>query len=139
MNEDKLHDARLHELAKHLGEAAAERLDVEATARAVVERLRAEPRARRWQWIAPAWLRIAATVVLVAGAGLVTRAVIRTSPGDDGHYVAEELHDLSADELRQLLASLDQTLDLDEPRSPDAGLQDLNEEQLRAVLRSLEG
>src|SRR5437667_297028 len=45
VNDDAmLHDAELREFAHRLGTAAAERLDVERTAGAVVERLRSVPR-----------------------------------------------------------------------------------------------
>src|SRR5438876_7221250 len=78
VNDDAvLHDARLHEVAQRLGAGAAERLDVERTARAVVERLRAEPRAERWTWVQPAWLRSAAAAILVLGGALFTRALVR--------------------------------------------------------------
>ena len=139
MNEDQLQDAKLRELAQRLGAGAAERLDVEAAARAVVERLRAEPQARRWTWIHPAWLRIAAALVVMIGAGLVSRSLIHTSARYPGHYVVEDLKDLSADELQQLLGSLDRTLDLDVPPVPDAGLEGMDAQQLQTVLRSLEG
>ena len=43
-------DARLEALAKRLGASSAERLDVDATARKVVERLREQP-VRRTTWI----------------------------------------------------------------------------------------
>src|SRR5947208_2629314 len=66
MNDDvTLHDDKLQEVARRLGARAAERLDVERTAEAVVARLRTEPRAevRVLGWIQPAWLRIAAVLV----------------------------------------------------------------------------
>src|SRR2546425_5599361 len=72
MNDDAtLHDAKLQEVAQRLGARAAERLDVERTAQAVVARLRTEPRAeiRVLGWIRPAWLRIAAVLGLRVGAG----------------------------------------------------------------------
>src|SRR5207247_3705514 len=81
MNDDAtLQDDKLQEVARRLGARAAERLDVEGTAQAVVARLRTEPRAeiRVLGWIRPAWLRIAAMLVLVVGAGAVVR-----SPGHD--------------------------------------------------------
>lgn len=137
-NDATSYDATLHELAGRIGARAAERLDVEATAQAVVARLRAEPVRRHW-WIQPAWLRVAAAVVLLVGAGLLTRSVVRAPHGGPGHYVAEDLTDLSADELQQLLGSLDQTLDLNVPQVPDAGLEEMDAQQLQTVLRSLEG
>ena len=55
--------ARIESLAKRLGNAAAGRLDVDATARKVVERLREQP-VRRALWIQQTWLQIAAALVI---------------------------------------------------------------------------
>ncbi len=56
-------DARLENIAKRLGNGAAARLDVEATARTVVARLREQP-VRRVSWVQASWLRIAAALVI---------------------------------------------------------------------------
>lgn len=141
MNDDN--DARLHELAGRIGQRAAERLDVETTAQAVIEQLRHAPRASRWSWQQPAWLRIAAAVVVLLGGALVVRTVIRgggdTRRHDVAHFVTDDLNDLSAEQLAEVLSTLDQTLDVGGTTLPDAGLEDLDAQQLRAVLRSLEG
>ncbi|MGH7675944.1 MAG: hypothetical protein ACREMV_11800 [Gemmatimonadales bacterium] len=134
--EDELEDGRLRDLAARLG-AAADRLDVERTARAVVERLRVEPETQRSRWMQPAWLRIAAALVLLVGAGAVGREVLRSRATVD-HYVVEELTDLSADELGQLLASLDRTLDLTAPTTGE-DLDGLDQDQLGDVLENLDG
>src|SRR6266702_3033210 len=80
-DDDTLQDDKLQEVARRLGGRAAERLDVEGTAQAVVARLRTEPRAeiRVLGWIRPAWLRIAAMLVIVVGGGVVALNVW-TSP-----------------------------------------------------------
>ena len=136
-----LHDATLHALAGKLGEQAATRLDVEATAGTVIERLRSEPAAARWSWMQPNWLRIAAAAVLFVGGALVFRQVM--SGGADAHrpahFVTDDLRDLSADQLREVLSTLDETLDLGRHTAPEADLENLDAQQLRAVLRSLEG
>jgi hypothetical protein len=138
-------DATLHELAGRIGQRAAERLDVEATARAVIEQLRRERRAARWSWMQPAWLRIAAAVVVLLGGALAVRAVIRGGTAGEGaghdvaHFVTDDLSDLSTEQLAEVLRTLDQTLDLGGTTLPEAGLEDLDAQQLRAVLRSLEG
>src|SRR5207245_2675010 len=77
--DEELQDARLRELARLLGSGAAERLDVERTAQAVVTRLRERPRVTLtgWVWMQPAWLKIAAVIALVLGAGVVTRVLLR--------------------------------------------------------------
>src|SRR5260370_331093 len=83
MNDDtRLHDDELREVAQRLGARAAERLDVERTAQAVVTRLRTEPRAdvRVLGWIQPVWLRIAALLVLAAGAGVIARSLLHKPP-----------------------------------------------------------
>ena len=138
MNDD---DARLQEIAKRLGARAAERLDVDQTARAVVERLREQP-AVRSAWVRPAWLRIAATLVILAGGAFAMRQVWSGSDQDHAaHFVADDLRDLSADQLRDVLATLDETLTRDSTALPDgtADMDELDAQQLRAVLRSLEG
>src|SRR5207249_2989494 len=111
VNDDAmLHDAKLQEVAQRLGAGAAERLDVERTARAVVERLRAGPRAERWTWVQPAWLRIAAAAILVIGGGLFTRALVwQRAPGSAGVVpVGEGLAGLTGGGLREGLAGLEQ-------------------------------
>jgi len=138
MNDD---DARLQEIAKRLGARAAERLDVDQTARAVVERLREQP-AVRSAWVRPAWLRIAAALVILAGGAFAMRQVWSGSDQDHAaHFVADDLRDLSADQLRDVLATLDETLTRDSTALPDgtADMDELDAQQLRAVLRSLEG
>ncbi|PYP74941.1 MAG: hypothetical protein DMD41_00005, partial [Gemmatimonadetes bacterium] len=73
MNDHETQDERLHELARRLGVRAAERLDVERTAAAVVRRLREQPAATPAWWVRPAWLRLAAAVVLLLGGAVVYR------------------------------------------------------------------
>lgn len=129
MNEEKLMQA-----ARQLGSRAAGRLDVEATARKVVERLREQP-APRTAWIQSTWLRIAATVVLVVGVKLGAEALFvdHESPAPV-HLIADDLRDLSTDELRSLLASFDQIIDESVPDST-ADLQELDAQALRDLLR----
>src|SRR2546430_10726662 len=102
MNED----VRLQDLAKQVGARAAERLDVAATAQKVVERLRAgEQPAQLPRWISPAWLRIAAAVVVVIGGGLVLRqATVGDRPtGPNPHLVAGDLRDLNSGPLQEVV------------------------------------
>jgi len=136
-------EAKLEAMAQRLGARAAERLDVERTADLVLERLRAEPpRASQWNWTQPQWLRIAAAVVVLVGAGVVGRGLfVAAGPGDHAiaHFVRDDLNELSAEDLQQVLTTLDETLDLGGSTLPDADLEDLDAQQLRAVLRTLEG
>jgi hypothetical protein len=136
-----LHDAKLQELAQKVGARAAERLDVERTAKAVVERLRTEPRAEVWVWIRPAWLRIAAAVVILLGAGTIALEM-RTSPASGPAPVAAggELGDLSAEQLREVLDAVGQPEGEQQTVSAqEVGLEQLTAPQLRALLESLEG
>ncbi|HYR98398.1 MAG TPA: hypothetical protein VEO58_05260 [Gemmatimonadales bacterium] len=147
MNDDaKLNDDQLQEVARRLGAGAAERLDVESTAQAVVERLRTEPRAdvRVLGWIQPAWLRIAAVLLLVIGASVVALNVrspqLTTSPLLPPASAGSELSELSGDELRVVLEGLGEAGAERQGVSPqDVGLEDLSAPQLRALLESLEG
>jgi len=134
-------DARLERLAQEIGARAAERLDVAATAQKVVERLRAgEQPAQRPRWISPVWLRIAAAVVVVIGGGLVLR---QATFGDrqtahSAHFVADDLSDLNAEQLQDMLGNFDEIVG--GTAATDSGdLRELDAQQLRAVLRSLEG
>ena len=142
MKEDPtLHDAELRELAQRLGTRAAERLDVERTAQVVLQRLRTEPHAHGWVWMQPAWLRIAAAIVVLVGTGAV--AVRMRTPSLNPPPVATaggELGDLSAEQLRAVLETVEH------PRGEppivsvqEVGLEDLSAPQLRALLQSLEG
>lgn len=134
-------DARLRDIAGRLGANAAARLDVERTTAAVLARLRAAPPGRRPVTV-PIWLRIAAAIALVLGAGIAVRAAMPEREQRVAHFVVDDLSDLSAEQLRAVLASLDETLDLDGAGQPDAGGEgfgQLDVQQLRAVLRSLEG
>ena len=143
MNDDApLHDDKLREVAKRLGARAADRLDVERTAQAVVARLRTEPRAeiRVLGGIRPGWLRIAAMLVIVVGAGVVVRSLWHDRPTATALVAGAELNGLSADQLRQVLEAVGQPGGEDETiSSQDVGLEDLSALELRALLESLEG
>ncbi len=135
-------EARLERLAQGLGARAAERLDVAATAQRVVERLREQPVSRP-VWVHETWLRIAAAVVIVVGGAFALGQVWSGSPSDrhSAHLVADDLRDLSTDELQALLTSFDELVTQDSVAVPESGndLRELDAQQLRAVLRSLEG
>ena len=144
MNSHELPDANLQEIAQRLGARAAERLDVERTAEAVVARLRTEPRAevRVLGWIQPAWLRIAAVLLLLIGAGVVALNVRGPQPTTPlpPASAGGELSELSGNELRIVLAALEEPSAERQGVSPqDVGLEDLSALELRALLESLEG
>ena len=140
--DEELQDGRLRELARLLGAGAAERLDVERTAQTVVTRLRQQPRVTLggWVWMQPAWLKIAAALVLVLGAGLVTRVLLRERLPAAAAVLplGEDLTDLTADQLRETVGALEQAFADESPSALDAGLESLNTIELRALLRTLE-
>jgi len=105
----------------------------------VVERLRSEPVGARPGWIQPAWLRIAAAVLVLVGGGLILQTVRSPAVSHGAHLVTDDLTDLSADQLQDVLNTLDETLNLGSTTLPEVDLEDLDAQQLRAVLRSLEG
>jgi hypothetical protein len=141
MKPKPIQDAALRDHAQRLGRAAAEHFDVERTVEGVLERLRRERitgRATGAWWIRSAWLRAAAAIVLVLGAGLVVRGMVheRESPT---YLVVDDLGDLSTGQLREVLGTLDQTLQTPVPEAAPEDLDSLTTEQLEAVLQSLEG
>ena len=139
-----MNEHELEKLAQRLGARAAERLDVERTAHAVVTRLREAPGVSVATRVSmqPAWLKVAATVVLLLAAGAATRALWRPrglAPAG-GEAAAAGLSDLSTDQLQQLLEIVDKPTDEAAPAYPaDESLDDLTAHQLRELLRSLEG
>src|SRR5437870_8218454 len=140
--DEELQDGRLRELARLLGAGAAERLDVEPPAQAVCTRLRQQPRVTVGGWVSTrvAWLNVAAAIVLVLGAGLVTRGLLRerVPTAAVGAPLGEDLSDLTADQLRETVGALEQPFAEESPGGLDAGLESLNTAELRALLRTLE-
>lgn len=140
MKPHEIEDPKLQELARKLGAQAAERLDIERTAQAVLAELRRPARERTWLvWTQVAWVRAAAMVVLLLGIGFAMQPAtesVRTAWDDPP---ASAVQDLSADQLTRVLDELDQPVDVSVPTPEDAGVEDLSEPQLRALLKSLEG
>jgi hypothetical protein len=140
--DDELDDATLREAAQQLGQRAAERLDLERTAQAVLTRLKTEPVVARPLWARPAWRIAAMLVVLVGGFGV--RQLL--SPGASTDLAAivpptsdAGLEGLSTDQLQTLLPTVDQTGDVTDTPADDAGLEALNADDLRTLLGSLGG
>ena len=134
-NED-LQDGELIAAARRLG-GAAERLDLDRTARRVVERWREERARVRPFYARPAFLRIAAALILVA-AGVATwraradraEAVAVVVPTDAG------LEGLSSDQLQALLPAVAEPA-ATESLASDAGLEGLTPDELRSILASM--
>ena len=135
-----MNDHELEKLAQRLGARAAERLDVEATAQAVIERLRAERAAgaRIGLWLPRQWLRIAAALVIVVGGGAVALRIMHT-PSPTVASAPADLDGLSTDQLRQVLDGVEQSDAHVVVSVQDVSLDDLNTVELRALLESLEG
>jgi len=135
-----VNDDELEKLAQRLGARAAERLDVEATAQAVIERLRAERAAREriGLWLPRHWLRIAAALVIMIGGGALALRFMRTTPPTVASVPAD-LDGLSTDQLRQVLDGVGESGGEAVVSVQDVSLDDLNTVELRALLESLEG
>ena len=135
-----MNDDELEKLAQRLGARAAERLDVEATAQAVIERLRAERAAgkRIGAWLPRQWLRIAAALVIAVGGGALALRIVGPNPPSVASVPAD-LDGLSTDQLRQVLDGVEQSDGQVVVSAQDVSLDDLNTVELRALLESLEG
>jgi len=145
LNSHEWPDAKMQEVAQRLGARAAQRLDVERTAQAVVARLRTEPRAavRGLGGMRP-WVRIAAALVTVVAAGVIVRSIRldHTTTTALTTAAGAELNDLSADQLRQLLQAVgggQPSVEQETVSSQDVGLEDLSARELQALLQSMEG
>jgi hypothetical protein len=141
MKPDEMDDAALRGLAQRLGAAAAERMDVERAAVAVLARLREERQAPRRPWarLSASLLRIAAALVLVGGASIVARGIWPPASGVAPQVETIDLGELSPAQLREVLQSLDQPGAQEPVPAQDVGLEDLTPQQLRTLLASLEG
>ena len=78
---------------------------------------------------------MAAAVAILAGAGLVTRAVLLERP-PTAALMAPWLSELSAEELHEVLDSM--AFEAPVPRDLAVGLTDLTETQLRELLAQME-
>jgi len=137
IRDEDLQNAELEATARRLGTRAADQLDLSRTARGVVARWRTE-RARRPVWQSPAFLRVAAALVLLV-AGIetwehrhLTRTdVVAVEPSDAG------LEGLTADQLEAFLPTVEQQVPAVETTASDAGLEGLTSDELRSVLNSM--
>ncbi len=112
-------------------------IDVEQTAQRVVARLREAPPRPAW-WHGTAVLRAAAAVaVIVTGGLLIDRAIDNSAAGDGAIALPVELEELSAIGLTEVLDSLDLFTPASEFIPPS--FDELDEEQLRALLAAMEG
>jgi hypothetical protein len=150
---DGVHDEALRQVARRLGAEAADRLDVERTAQAVVARLRAGdvPERPPIRWMQPAWMRAAAGVVLIIGAGLLVYwrlhhpapetvdapSVVVASIDPD--LAVTEFQEFTSGQLRDVLNGLDSTVEMTPTvHAGEAGVEDLSEPQLQSLLKAME-
>jgi len=132
-------EPRIEQLAKTLGADAAERVDPDRVAHAVLHRLRDEPVVRVVWWRRTAAWRVAAVLVLFVAGAFAVRSV--TGGGGDEAGVEAvfpyAMEDLSVPELNEVLDSLYVEAPVHEITA--ASLYDLNEAQLALLLEALEG
>lgn len=140
---DDVHDEELRHAAQRLGATAADRLDVEQTAQAVLSRLRAgeAPTRAPIHWMQPAWMRAAAVVVLIIGAGAIYRVTHPVQP-DGGVATARPTADVLADipsgQLQDVLSDLNDPLEMPGAvHAGEAGVEDLSEPQLQSLLEAI--
>jgi len=94
-------------------------------------------------WVQQTWLRIARALVLALGGTVLASRLTRgVAPGQhtSTHFVADDLNDLSTDELRDVLTAFDEMISSDSVAVPEGStdLHELRRAAAAAVLRSLE-
>ncbi len=136
---DEKEDPELERLARGLGAAAAERLDLDRTVQGVLGRLKSARVEERPLWAQPRVLRIAAAVIVLIGGGFAARALLQPSPAPvAAARGGSEVDDLSADQLSQLLPALDSAGDAAD--APDeGGIEGLSATELRRLLAAMRG
>ena len=130
-------DQQLEQLARRLGARAGGQLDVDATARAVVERLKSEPERVVW------WRRMPQLSVVAAAAVIVLAIGIIADNGGNNSREAElnlapmplELQALSDDELEEVFDSLSFEAPVSELAV--ASLEDMSVGQLEELLQTM--
>ena len=131
-----LDDQQLEQLAKHLGASAAAHLDVDETARAVVERLKSAPERFVWWRRMPMVQAMAAAAVIVLIVGIL-------ADGRDSHtaldldltHTPSELQALSFDELGEVFDTL--TFEAPVSELSVAGLDNMSVGQLEELLQTM--
>ena len=136
-----MNEHELERLAKELGRAG-DRIDPEATARAVLARLESEPEqesaGRTLAWARRPLVQLAAAAVLVLATVFgVQQLRGPATPADSEIPVMVSLGELAADELTEVLDSLEYEVPVYE--LVPVALGDLNADELTALLESLEG
>ena len=130
-------DQQLERLARRLGERAVGQLDVDATAKAVVERLKSEPERVVWWRRMPQLSAVAAAAVIVLAIGiLVDNGGNNPSEADSNLApMPLELQALSDDELEEVFDSLSFEAPVSELAV--ANLEDMSLGQLEELLQTM--
>lgn len=135
----------LERLARNLGRRESQELDLERVAAAVVGQLerqaeRERQMERRRQssiaWSFPVLLRVAAALVLFLAGGILFYRLPRGGQVESSAVAVPELYQLSEEQLVEVLDSLALELPLFQNV---VVLGDLDEEELRELLRVMEG
>lgn len=137
-----MEDREIERAVQRIGAEAAARLDVERVAAGVLARLRADrterPGARPAWWTAPLLLRLAAVLVVLAAGGVALRGALHHPAATPAGIVAVPgLRELTDDELIEVFDSLGVEAPVHEGLA--AGLESLNESQLKELLSLMEG
>ena len=130
-------ERRIEKLARQLGEHEGSDVDPDATADAVIARLRSHTtRERRWT-VEFRVLRAAAAIILVVGSGVVFNAARQQSSGPPPLGVPVALDGLGAGELEEVLDSLGHETPVSEFVA--GGIDNLSEGELQELLATMEG
>lgn len=132
-------ERELEGMARMLGRKQAEALDLERVTRGVLERLRKEAapqRIRRAVWSLPLVLRLAAALALFLAGGVLFSSLPRGGAPEAQLVTLPQLYELSEEEIAEVLDSLAFEVPVSEQV---VVLSDLNESELRELLRALEG
>ena len=132
-----MNEKDLEKIAANLGRRAADRLDVEGAATAVLARLRSEPVRRPAWWAGPALLRLAAAFAITLG-GIFAYRQLSRAPATVGQDIpVAALQTLSPDELEEVLDSL--STEAPAYETVAVGLHDLSDQELSELLHRMEG
>ena len=135
-------EQQLERLAGQLGRERAAAVDPEATAQAVLRRLRTEPATEPWwrragQWPRRHVLQVAAAAAILLVASFGVRELVGPGGSGGAHAGPAELQELAATELVEVLDSLEFEAPVYE--LVEVSLYDLSESELSALLEELEG
>ena len=130
-------DQQLEQLARRLGSRAVEKLDVDETAMAVIERLKSEPVRLVWWRRAPRLSMMAAAAVIVLAIGILADGGGSDPSATDLNVEPTplELQALSDYELEEVFDSLSFEAPVSELAA--ASLEDLSVGQLEELLQTM--